>query len=325
MALNQLENNADIIDHALDLVNEKTDGTSEYEDQALSLLREGLQTLVEGGTVFGVDIDEEWLWLQKSTPGTITMQPKIPVTFSSLKGSQSIDFGIEPVASIDTNVKGWFFKPTSESDIYRIATHDASAHYASIDSVYTGATVSTGDGKVFKLEYNLPSDFLRFYAPIRVQRDRQREITVGTEEALDRDWPILDIESGVPTRAAFADNNTLRFNRYADKEMIRLELPYIFDPKNPTNATTDTLPCSVSHYGFFKYFIAYFLAILKKETDKKDTFKELAASALSKMIASNRRIKKSGQRNLGKIIPRQGELDRFNRPVRTSGGFIITG
>lgn len=325
MALDQLENNADIIDHALDLVNEKTDGTSEYEDQALSLLKEGLQTLVDGGTVFGVDIDEEWLWLQKSTPGTITLQPKIPVTFSASKGSQSIDFGTEPVASIDSNVEGWFFKPTNESDIYRVATHDADAHYASIDSVYTGQTVSTGDGKVFKLEYNLPSDFLRFYAPIRVQRDRQREITVGTEQALDRDWPILDIEGGVPTRAAFADNDTLRFNRYADKEMIRLELPYIFDPNTPTNATSDTLPCAEAHYGFFKYYIAFFLATLKKENDKAGTFKELAASALSKMIASNRRIKKSGQRNLGKILPRQEELDRFNRPVRTSGGFIITG
>ena len=143
MALDQLLDNADIVDHALDFVNEKTDGTSEYEDQATSLLKEALQTLVDGGTVFGSDIDEEWLWLQKSPPGTITLQPKIPVTFAADNGSQSIDFGSEPVASIDSSVEGWFFKADDESDIYRIATHDAGGHYASLDSVFTGTTTST--------------------------------------------------------------------------------------------------------------------------------------------------------------------------------------
>jgi len=325
MALTQLENNADIIDHALDLVNEKTDGTSEYEDQSVSLLKQALQTLADGGTIFGADINEEWLWLQKSTPGIITLQPKIPVTFSSENGSQSVDFGTEPVASIDSSVEGWFFKADNESDIYRIATHDSGGHYASIDSEYTGATVSTGDGKVFKLEYDLPSDFLRFYSPIRLQRDNQREITVGSEQAMDRDWPLLDVESGVPTRAAFVDQNTLRFNRYADKNMIRLELPYLFDPNTPLNATSDTLPCPEAHYGFFVYFIAHFLAILKKESDKAAVFQNMASAALSRLVAANRRTKVSGQRDLGKIHPRQGDLIRFNRPIRTSGGFIITG
>ena len=107
--------------------------------------------------------------------------------------------------------------------------------------------------------------------------------------------------------------------------MIRLELPYLFDPNTPLNATSDTLPCPEAHYGFFVYFIAHFLAVLKKESDKAAVFQNMASAALSRLVAANRRTKVSGQRNLGKIHPRQGDLVRFNRPIRTSGGFIITG
>ena len=323
MALNQLLNSADILDHALDAAGENTDGTSEMENQALSFLNEGYQALVDGGSIFGIVFDQEWLWLQKTPPGIITLQPKILTSATVDNGSQSITFESAPSASVDAAVKTWFYKSDVESDIYRIATHDAAATAASLDSIYTGDTISGDAGKLFKLEYDLPSDFLRFYAPIRVQRAGQKEITVGTEEALDRDYPILNVQAGVPTRAAFADNDTIRFNRYMNSDMARLELPYILDPPSLANDTVAPL-MPEAHFPFLVYYIAHFLSLLKEDFDKATRMEAQAAASLVKMALANRKRMTSGTRSQGKIYARRGDLKRNEEPLKTEQGFIIS-
>ena len=325
MALDQLLNNADIIDQALDIVGEPVDGTSEFESQALSLLNEGYRALVDGGTIFGVNVDEEWLWLQKSPPTTITLQPRIDTIASIDNGSQALTLSETPVASIDSSIQTWFYKSKSLEDVFRIATHDGVSAVASLDSIWTGDTVTGDSGTVYKLEYDLPSDFLRFYTPMRTQRENEKEITIGTEEALDRDFPITNIVAGVPTRAAFVDDDSIRFNRYPGSNMIRVEVPYLFDPPALQNATSDTPLMPVAHYVFLKYYIAHFLAVIKEDFDKASIHQQSAVLALNKMVLANRKRKESGQRNLGKILPRQKDTRRQDFPVRTISGFLITG
>ena len=279
---------------------------------------------MDGGSIFGINVDEEWLWLQKTPPGTITLQPKIGTSATIDNGSQSITFAVAPTASVDTTVKTWFYKSDSESDIYRIATHDALATAASLDSIYTGDSISGDAGKLFKLEYDLPSDFLRFYAPIRVQRNSQKEITVGTEEALYRDFPLLNVRSGVAVRAAYADKDTIRFDSYMNSDMARLELPYILDPPSLADDTVAPL-MPEAHFVFLVYYISHFLAQRKNDLDLMIVMQQNAISALNKMITANRNRKASAQRALGKIYARQGDLRRNEEPLRTEQGFLITG
>ena len=142
---------------------------------------------------------------------------------------------------------------------------------------------------------------------------------------MDRDYPLLDVIAGVPSRAAFVDDDTIRFNTYMAGDMVRLEIPYILDPPLLTNTTPDAPRMPEAHFVFLVYYIAHFISTLKEDFDKAGLMQGNAVSAMNKMITANRKRKSSAQNNMGKVQPRQGDLRKSRQALRTASGLLITG
>ena len=134
---------ADLINSALFLAGESTDGLSDFQDRALELLNRSYRAIWMGGTEIDPTLNEEWWWLRKSTPGVITLLPREEHTASVTNNSASITFS----ATIADSKVGWHFRAEDTADVFRISTHVAGTAAATLDSVFTGTTnaaVSSG-------------------------------------------------------------------------------------------------------------------------------------------------------------------------------------
>src|SRR5690348_10306379 len=91
---------SDILQAALFEAGEPTDGTSEYQAAALRLLNRAYQAIWMGGAELDPTCNEEWLWLQSSTPGVLTIYPVVTTLTAVVTNfSTSIVFSSAPTVS----------------------------------------------------------------------------------------------------------------------------------------------------------------------------------------------------------------------------------
>ena len=315
MALNQLENSADILDAALDLLGQNTDGTSEVEYQVLRILNEAHREVMNV-------IGEDWLTIRKRPPGTFTLQPKIDVVAYLTNNSQLVTFDAAPTPSIDAHVKYWFFKVRGRDEVYRIATHDAAGTSASLDSRYVGDSANTADAFLFKLEYDLPASFDRFVGPLLVQHENRHEIDVIHIEALDRDWPLDFVSSGIPRAAGIVDDTTLRFSHYSDSRLYRVEFPYEEEVSTLTDSSSSYPQLHRKHYPILVYMIAGRLGRILND-DRAEKYENEGMALLALARRDNQKQQWAASRKFGLIQPRQDFIRRrrFPRISRYTDGW----
>lgn len=303
---------------------EPTDGTSDFDATVLVYLNRVYRTLCNGGAELMPDIQEDWWWLRKSTPGILTLQPSYTTgTVTVTNNTTGIVFSTAPTFDAD----GWFLRVTGgNGDVFRIANHDASNVNATLDSEYTG---ESGDYAftLFKLEYDTAADLLRPISPMRSYRaDRCYEVAGVDLVALDRDYPIALADSGIPDRFAQADQNTVRFNRYGGTtatELIRLEYDYLYVPDDLV-ATTTSIPVVPLFWRHVLSDWATFWLLMDKNDNRADAIGLAAKNGLRAMAIENRHKQGAVGRGLiGSIQPRQDELARSRGPLRTSSGLIL--
>ena len=185
---------ADLVDKILFNVGEKTDGTSDFNAQVLIELNQAYQSVWNGGNELVPQVNEDWWWLKKDPPGTLTLEPVIDnsTTASVTNNSTSVTLSAAPTP----NVTGWFFKTDDNADVFRVSSQAGTA--VTLDSVYTSDTDTAANYRLFKMEYTLASDVMRLQSPMRVYQNSRIRIEGMSLEALENQWPLGEVHTGVP-------------------------------------------------------------------------------------------------------------------------------
>lgn len=313
---------ADLIDDILFRAGELTDGSSDFEAEALRLLNRAYRELYEGGAAFANDFQEDWLWLKKDPPGTLTILPVVNAgTVSVTKNSTSATLSVAQTDSM----AGRFLRVEGHADTFRVSAHTGGTTALTLDSVYTGATNAAVTYKLMKLEYDLPSDVLRIVSPMRAQALDKAKIEGVHLNQMEHDWPLRDVESGVPTFFAPVTEAKIRFNRYGNSDpagnFYRVEFDYLFRPADLLNDTgTPVVPLQYRHV-LADMALTYLYAT--KNDDRFELVGNAAKSGIIAMANENRKRLQSMSRRFGKIRSRQDQLEKVTRPLRTESGIII--
>lgn len=308
-----LKFSSELIDDILFRAGEPTDGTSDYNAQALIDLNRAYRALWQGGGEFDAEINEPWLWLKKDPPGVLILNPVIDAgTVSVTNNSAAITLSSAPAAS----VAGRFFKTDDVGDVFRVLSHTGGSASATLDSVYTGDTAATAKYKLMQLEYSLPADCLRVIAPMRVQRDGYHEIDGIDLTSLDRDYPLAWVEGGTPDKFALVTESKVRFNRYGlsdAADYIRAEFDYLQKPADLTDSGSEEPLVPLQHRHVLAD-IGLFYLLTHKSDGKAEGIGLQAKAGLRAMAADNRARLAHMSRTVGRIYPRARH--RHGAPIR---------
>jgi len=315
---------ADLINYIL--IRAREPSNSAFLPQALVYLNEAYMDLCQGGGAFIPQGQIDWLWLRKSPPGVLTLQPIIQAgTATVVHGSTSVTLSVAPTPS----VVGRFFRVLSHPDVFRVAAHTAGATAVTLDSPYTGPGAAGMASKLLALEYPLAPDMLRLTGAFRGYRGDsylgRYEVPIIDLGQMERAWPLSQIESGVPSRAAWVTEDTVRFNRaggVTSTDLHRLEYDYLVRPPLLTLPGTIEEPLVPIER---RYVLAQ-MALVALWEDKNDERRTEMASQVQSAIASM--IKAYGYQvfisdpTFAQIAPRR-QLRARRGPLRTESGLLL--
>ena len=313
---------SDLKDSALFSAGEPTDGTSEFDTQALEYLNNAYRGIWTGGGELDPNISEAWWWLRKDTQGVLTLNPVITTgTVSVANNSASITFSSGPTPS----VSGRHFKVDGHPDVFIISAHTAGATAATLESVYTGTTDTTAAYKVFQLDYTLASDVLYLASPMRVYQNSQGKIPGIDLQTLCQKWPLNTVGSGVPRNFARTGEQSVRFSHYGgttSTDFIKVDYEYARIPADLTDSGSEEPLVPKQFRHILSYWTAGML-LTEKDDGKATDLLALAKNGLKAMANENRRriARQSGQ--FGYIHTRQEQIDHYLNTVYTDSGIII--
>lgn len=313
---------SDILSDVLFRAGEPTDGTSEFQTQALNYINRAYQMVCMGGAEISPDTHEDWVWLRKSPPAVVVLEPAITTTtITTTKNSSSATLSVAPSNSI----AGYVIIVEDARDIYRVSAHTAGQTTITLDSVYTTDSVTAGPCIIAKVEYTLASDILKIISPMRGTYVSQVE---GIDSlAMDREYPLSRVISGCPKAFSIVSETTtgvkVRFSHYGsiNGDYIRLEYDYLYRPADLTNAANEE-PVIPPQFRRVLSDLALYFIHMDKNDSRADAAGVQAKSLIEAMAAENRNKLVQMSETFGKIQPRQSDFDRGL--LRTSTGIILS-
>lgn len=338
----------DLAEQALWMAGEPTDGTSDYVDQVINYLQAVYNVLVSGGTLGVRDIatsaglysqvvnvaKTDYLWLRKQPPLAFNTVPACVGSTSSVPlnqgtqidtmtltfGSPTVSFSTAPSWNIpggSSSVSGGRIKvltqmngvPNPPITVPRIESHVIGALTATLDAAWPQETQTVTDFVIYKAEYPVPADFVRFCEAWKVQGGyncNESPLNVGSLEQMTDNYPISDSSAGPPTACARLDPETFLMNRW-DTFSYRIEGSYVFTP--PPLVLNDTPDLQQPLVPIrFRQVLAIGGAMLLMQ-DKVDSRAEAVASQFREMIstmsAEYRKEQNSGSELSGRMLYRQ--------------------
>lgn len=309
-----LQYSSEILDYMLQRAGETTTGNSKFEARALIFLNRAYRSLADGGLEFDNRKIRDWWWLY--TQSNIILQPAYTTGTVSVTQNST---GITLSATVATSRAGWYFKVDGWPDVFKVSAHTAGTAAMTLDSVYTGDTNATATYKLFDVEYDLPADFARLYAPLRAHQGGPHEVYSLSLREFNEQFPISQIQTGIPDRFTFMDSNTLRFNRYiaADDDYVRLDVPYMATVTDLTDSGSEE-PLVPARYRHVLADLGTYFLMFDKEDPKTEGMLAQAKSGLKAMQnEQDARVARMGYP--GRILPRgtRGQ----SRKLETSSGW----
>jgi hypothetical protein len=303
---------------------EPTDGTSDYDTQVQIWINRAYEMVWTGGAEFDPTINENWWWLRASEPGILTLRPSITTGSVSVTNDSTT---ATLSASQTTDVAGYYFAVEGHADVFKVATHGGATATLTLDSVYTGTTNAETAYTLFRLDYALASDVLSIRSPMMVYQEGEYKVEgVELGEMLNQ-WPLSAVSSGVPQQFAMLTETEVQFSHFggtSSTDLIRVEYDYNARPSPFTLFNTDTEePVIPQQYRRLLADIALSFLFGAKSDNREDKTIGLARSGLQAMSREQKRKENTVGDQYGKIIPRQGQVQRYGRPLRTASGLII--
>lgn len=313
---------SDLVRDALFGSGEPTDGTSDYHAKALDYVNRAYNAICMGGAELEPTVNEEWSWLLSPTPATLTLEPVIEAgTVTVTNGSTAVVFSAPPAMS----VAGWFFRPNNTEDIFRIAAHTAGNANATLDSVFTTGNLTGAGYSLFKLEYALAADVLRLISPMRIYRNPRGRINGAALDALEKRYPLRNVQTGIPREFAQIGTTTVRFSHAGSDQpgdYIRVDYDYLKRPATLTDSGVEEPLLPIERRRLLADFATYFLMVDKND-DRADAKALIAKAGLRAMAHEHRRRMAGWTDQMGHISPRQQDLPANFEVVRTDSGMIV--
>lgn len=292
---------SDLINYALFEGGEKTDGTSDFEDQALVWLNESYRKIWQGGGSFDPDINEDWTWLRSD--GNLVLDPKITTgTISVTNNSASATLS----ASQSIDVAGRFFKVDNHEGVFKIVTHGGGTDAITLDSVYTGDTNALAGYKIVRFDYTLASDAIEILAPMVTSFKANRRFVwdgqISGVSLQSIPWRT-ELLAGIPEFFSQISETEIRFNRYADDDLIRLDYRYKKRPDDLTDSGSEE-PLVPLHHRHVLGNMVLFNLLRAKNDDRSDSVSLEAKAGLQAMAIENQNRLSQMDRDYGRIRPR---------------------
>ena len=145
----------DLKKNVLTRCGELTDGTSDFDADALKYITSIHQSVISGGNEFGIEVGEDWSWARARRPLLLTLlAPYETGTIALTNGSLAGTFSAAPAISL----AGYHLKLANRSEVFRIEFHTAASTSFTIDGPYTDETITGSSYTAFKLDYDLFDD-----------------------------------------------------------------------------------------------------------------------------------------------------------------------
>jgi hypothetical protein len=306
---------SELLDDMLRRAGESTTGNSKYETRALIYLNRAYRSLAQGGLEFDNKKVRDWWWLY--TQGNLILQPiRTTGTVSVTQNNATATLS----AVVNSDLDNYFFKVDGHPDVFRVSAHTSGSATLTLDSVYTGDTNATGTYVLWKMDYDLASDFARLMTPFRRQQSAADEVYSLDIREFQAQNPVTLMGNGAPDRFAFVDHNTVRFNARgdADGDYIRLDYFYIKTVTDLTDSASEE-PAVPSQYRHVLADLGLYFLLMDKESAKTEGILAQAKSGLKAMhTEQDSRAPRMGFP--GRIYPR-GKPGRYGKQLQTSSGW----
>ena len=329
----------DILNDALFRAGEQTNGTSDFQGQALIYLNNVYFQICRGGSELTPSIKEDWAWLRKPLPGVLALHPPLTSGTASLtRGSATLTLSTAPEDTFgtDLDIETWFFKVDSLPEVYRISDFTLGATTATLDQVYLGPTASSLSYTLFKLDYDLAEDCMRLVAPMRLfqnsgwnSRDDYKVYACDLD-TLEDQYPLAYVEKGIPDYFAPIGEITpgikrVRFNRCGATDfntLYRVEYEYLFRPEALTTDEDEEPLVPLQFRSVLSdYLLAYLLGI--KNDNRAGAAAQAAQAGLLGMASENRYQTTTSTKHSFRMMPRMNGMVRRPGVLRTESGSII--
>lgn len=311
----------DLVIDVLHRGDELTDGSSSYDTDGsvLRWINRRYAQICDGGQSIHPEVNHDWPWMYSETPGSLLLEPKEDLTGAVTNNSTAITLSASHTASL----AGWHLRVEGNNDLFRVASHTAATDAITLDLAYTGTTAAAATVKVFKLEYNLASDFQTFTGPGRVYKDNKHRVNIMDPAAMDEMFPMSDLLGGVPEGMALIGEQKVRFSHYGRSnagEYIRFD----YDYKKRITALTKSsgsIPLVPIEYRHIIADAALYDLLMSKDDNRANAALAEARSGIEGMKRRFTR-KEASSGKPGHLYVRPTK--RFSKgPLRTESGLII--
>lgn len=299
----------DLLNDALKKSGEKTDGTSDYLNDALGYMDTFHKSIIAGGNEFEVDMGEPWTWAKSKYPGILTLNPPYITGGVTLTlGSSAGIFTVPPI----TSQAGNFIHCSDTFEFYRVVSHTAGNPNFTLDGPVNFSS-GTYDFKSIQVDYDLSAaNILRQINPMVVYQqqtsdgDFEGRITGLDLRTFQKKWPMFKMFLGVPTEFAVLyvaqGLVTVRMNKVASVP-VRVEYEYIPLPVDLINDPSSIPLIPVSHREVLAYATAFSI-LTDKEDSKSQSFYTLTQNKLKSLVSANRKEFMQISKNRGRLVAR---------------------
>lgn len=310
---------SELIDSILDRAGEPTDGTSDFETEALQYLNRAYRGLWEGGQELGADVSELWWWMRSSTESNLTLLPMQSGTATCTNNNTAVTLG----ATVTPSMVGYKIRFGLNLDTYTVSAHTAGTSAVTLDGVYTAATGSTS-WKAWKIDYALDTSLLTLTAPFRIYRESIVEIKEMTEQEMQQRHPLFNLDWGYPTHFCFLGQQTVRFNAGGGQnatDYIRVDYSFQSIPADLTDSASEE-PLVPLQYRHVLADWGTGMILADKDDDRAAFFIQAAQAGARAMSKEHRRrILFGASRDFARIRPRANPVLR--KDIRTESGLLL--
>lgn len=321
----QAKSTKDLVKAALQHAGELTDGTSEYHDLALTYINRIYKDILSGSNTIDVDIGERWVWARERDHKSIILEPDYEDgTVSVVNGSNIATLDTPPAFSLTDR----YLKVVGRNDptYYKILSHTGGSPTLNLDSIVVEETGAALNYRAIPLIYNVGTDILRLVEPMRIYdvfgdtfflEDSSVEGKIYSMDVntMRKEFPLKSLKDGIPSRFCILHQNEdeflVQFNSYPKKQ-VKVDLDWIKVPV-PLIEADDNIPLIPWQFREVLAFGSAFYLLQDKTDDKAQTYLQLAQAQIKAMKKAEVREASMTDKDYGKPIVRQEELDKWVR------------
>lgn len=282
---------ADLLADVLFRAGEPTNGTSDFNEVALTYINRAYQALWLGGTEVEPAINENWWWLLKEA--SIVTNAIINGSVQVVNGSAAITLSSAPAAS----VAGRHFTVTGHPETYVIAAHMGGATAATLDSIYLGATDPAAAYNIFQMDYSVAADVLRLATPMRLTQPnssgtvfsrpgRDYQVQGLSNRELEETYPLAAVTTGIPRFFAQMAEQKVRFDQRT-LNRVRIDYTYLQRPADLTTSAAEE-PVIPRQYRRLIADIALIFLLVDKNDNRAEALSAVAKAGVRAMALENR-------------------------------------